>query len=53
MMALSVFLEELYYRRIIAQNILNEKGFRKWLSALGFFVLVIFKHRFTKCFLAV
>lgn len=38
MMVLSVFLEELYYRRIIAQKILNEKGFRKsiWLSALAF-----------------
>jgi membrane protease YdiL (CAAX protease family) len=38
MMVLSVFLEELYYRRIIAQKILNEKGFTKsiWLSALAF-----------------
>ena len=37
-MVLSVFLEELYYRRIIAQKILNEKGFRTsiWLSALAF-----------------
>src|SRR5690606_6035890 len=38
MMVLTVFLEEMYYRRIIAQKIFNEKGFSKalWISALIF-----------------
>jgi len=46
MMVLSVFLEELYYRRIIAQEILNEKGFTKsiWLSAFAFSVGHIFSN---------
>lgn len=40
MMILTVFLEELYFRRFIAQKILNEKTFSKaiWLSALSFSV---------------